>query len=92
MKKRNLLITTAITGLMVFSLLTSAMANPDLSKGEAKSNQFWWPEQIDLSPLRQHDAKSNPFGESFNYAEEFNKLDLEALKKDIDTSLTTSQD
>ena len=42
MKKRNLLITTAIAGLMVFSISTAAMANPDLSKGEAKSNQFWW--------------------------------------------------
>ena len=92
MKKRNLLITTAIAGLMVFSISTAAMANPDLSKGEAKSNQFWWPEQVDLSPLRQHDAESNPFGESFNYAEEFKKLDLEALKKDIDTLLTNSQD
>ncbi len=77
---------------MVFSISTAAMANPDLSKGEAKSNQFWWPEQVDLSPLRQHDAESNPFGESFNYAEEFKKLDLEALKKDIDTLLTNSQD
>ncbi|KAA3602316.1 MAG: catalase/peroxidase HPI [Candidatus Scalindua sp. AMX11] len=72
--------------------VAKAMASPDLSKGEAKSNQFWWPEQLDLSPLRQHNTKSNPYGESFNYAEEFKKLDLEALKKDIDTLLTNSQD
>jgi catalase-peroxidase len=60
--------------------------------GKAKSNLFWWPEQLDLSPLRQHDAASNPYGEDFNYSEEFKKLDLEALKKDIDALLTNSQD
>ncbi|MBZ0108558.1 MAG: catalase/peroxidase HPI [Candidatus Scalindua rubra] len=72
--------------------VAKAIVSPDLSKGEAKSNQFWWPEQVDLSPLRKHDVKSNPYGESFNYAEEFKKLDLNALKKDIDTLLTTSQE
>ena len=72
--------------------VAKATAKHDLSKGEAKPNQFWWPEQLNLSPLRQHDTKSNPYGESFNYAEEFKKLDLEALKKDIDTLLTNSQD
>ncbi|MDR4503447.1 MAG: hypothetical protein MRK01_01475 [Candidatus Scalindua sp.] len=56
-----------------------ARANPDLSKGQAKPNQFWWHEQLDLSPLRQHNAKSNPFGDSFNYAEEFKELDLNAV-------------
>ncbi|WP_096895949.1 catalase/peroxidase HPI [Candidatus Scalindua japonica] len=71
--------------------VAEAMVNSDLSKGEAKPNQFWWPEQLNLSPLRQHDTKSNPYGESFNYAEEFKKLDLNSLKKDIDTLLTKSQ-
>ena len=80
----------AVAGLVAVSLLTVAMANPDL--GKAKPNQFWWPEQLDLSPLRQHDAASNPYGEEFNYAEEFKKLDLEALKKDINALLTNSQD
>ncbi len=76
----------------VVSLSTVAMANPDMGKGGTKPNKFWWPEQLDLSSLRKHDAKSNPFGASFNYAEEFKKLDLEALKKDINALLTTSQD
>jgi catalase-peroxidase len=57
-----------------------------------KTNQFWWPEQLDLSPLRHHGAKSNPMGEDFNYAEEFKSLDLNALKKDIETLMRTSQD
>jgi len=56
------------------------------------TNKFWWPDQLDLSSLRQHDAKSNPLGESFNYAEEFKKLDLNAVKADIKTLMTTSQD
>ena len=59
---------------------------------QAKSNQFWWPDQIDLSPLRDHDARSNPLGENFNYAAAFKKLDLDAVKKDINKALTDSQD
>ncbi|NNF66224.1 MAG: catalase/peroxidase HPI, partial [Gammaproteobacteria bacterium] len=58
----------------------------------AKSNQYWWPDQLDLSPLRDHDARSNPMGEDFNYAEEFSKLDLQSVKNDIDALLTESQD
>lgn len=57
-----------------------------------KSNQFWWPEQLDLKPLRQHAAESNPLGKDFNYAKEFAKLDLKAVKQDIQKVLTTSQD
>jgi catalase-peroxidase len=63
-----------------------------LAQGEPKSNQFWWPEQLDLQPLRQNGAESNPMGEDFNYAEEFKSLDLEAVKKDLDTLMKTSQD
>ena len=62
------------------------------AQDEPKSNQFWWPEQLDLSPLRDHGAESNPMGENFNYAEAFNRVDLKALKKDIEDTLTTSQD
>lgn len=60
--------------------------------GEARSNQFWWPDQLDLSPLRDHDSRSNPYGDDFDYAEAFNALDLAAVKKDIDAVLTDSQD
>jgi len=59
---------------------------------QAKSNQFWWPDQLDLAPLRDHDLRSNPAGEDFNYSEEFANLDLAAVKKDIDAVLTDSQD
>ena len=54
-------------------------------------NQFWWPDQLDLSPLRQHGAESNPLGEDFDYAKAFASLDLNAVKQDIKKVLTTSQ-
>ena len=56
-----------------------------------KTTQFWWPELLDLTPLRQHAAESNPLGEEFNYAEGFNSIDLKALKQEIETVMTTSQ-
>jgi catalase-peroxidase len=62
------------------------------AQGEPRPNQFWWPEQLDLSPLRQHGAESNPLGEEFDYAKAFTSLDLNAVKQDISKVLTTSQD
>ena len=56
------------------------------------SNRDWWPNQLNLQILHQNPPMSNPMGEDFNYAEEFKKLDLDALTKDIDTLMTTSQD
>jgi catalase-peroxidase len=56
------------------------------------SNRDWWPNQLNLRILRQHSHVSNPMGEEFNYAEEFKKLDLEALKKDLCALMTDSQD
>ncbi|WP_048205393.1 catalase/peroxidase HPI [Methanococcoides methylutens] len=52
----------------------------------------WWPNQLNLNILHQHSSMSNPMGEEFNYAEEFKKLDLEALKKDLYALMTDSQD
>ncbi|WP_413229010.1 catalase/peroxidase HPI [Arsukibacterium sp.] len=63
------------------------------SKGVAvRDNQFWWPDQLDLSALRDHDARSNPYGSKFSYAEAFSKLDLAKVKQDINALLTESQD
>jgi len=58
----------------------------------AMSNRDWWPNQLNLQMLHQNSAKSNPLGEDFNYAKEFEKLDLDALKKDIKELMTSSQD
>ena len=55
------------------------------------SNTDWWPNALNLDILHQHDSKTNPMGETFNYAEEFKKLDLEAVKQDLRTLMTSSQ-
>jgi catalase-peroxidase len=60
--------------------------------GRGRSNRDWWPTQLNLRILRQNSSLSNPMGEAFNYAEEFKKLDLEALKKDLYALMTDSQD
>jgi catalase-peroxidase len=59
--------------------------------GDYDNNKFWWPERLDLSPLRQNLPESNPYGKDFNYAKNFEKLDLKAVKKDISVVLKTSQ-
>ena len=56
------------------------------------SNRDWWPNQLNLNVLRQHSSFSNPMGEEFDYAKEFESLDLEAVKKDLHELMTTSQD
>jgi len=81
----SLAIAIALSGLA--TLPTAASANPTNNM----SNQFWWPKIIDLAPLRQHDAESNPLGKNFDYAKAFSKLDLNAVKQDIRKTLTTSQ-
>ena len=60
--------------------------------GGGRSNRDWWPNQLNLHILHQHSAKSNPMGEDFNYREEFKKLDLAAIKKDLYALMTNSQE
>lgn len=87
MFKTTTLVSATLLGCAVFhtgaSLAVSTMAQP---------TQFWWPETLNLSPLRAHDARSSPFGDDFSYAEAFSSVNLEELKADIETTLTTSQD
>ncbi len=80
------------------------MSNSDMSKcpfphgqmkqtaGAGTSNKDWWPNRLNLGILRQHSSLSNPMDQGFNYAEEFKKLDLKALKEDIFDLMTKSQD
>ncbi|MBM7578781.1 catalase/peroxidase HPI [Jeotgalibacillus terrae] len=56
------------------------------------TNKDWWPNQLNVNILHQHDKKTNPLGEDFNYTEEFQKLDYDALKKDLHELMTDSQD
>jgi catalase-peroxidase len=69
---------------------TGAMVNQ--SAGRGTRNSDWWPNQLKLNILRQHSSLSNPMDPDFNYAKEFQSLDLAAVKKDIVDVLTTSQD
>ncbi|GMK43976.1 catalase-peroxidase [Paenibacillus glycanilyticus] len=61
-------------------------------KSSGTSNRDWWPNQLNLNILHQHDRKSNPMGEDFDYAEEFKKLDYQALKQDLRNLMTDSQE
>ena len=72
-------------------LALAATSTPTFADGTPKPNKFWWPDQLDLSPLRQHSPASNPLGPDFDYAKAFATLDLGAVKKDIAKVLTTSQ-
>ncbi len=69
---------------------------PALNGGYANSttsaNQHWWPNQLNLKPLNQNSPLIDPMGDGFNYAEEFKSLDLDAVKQDIESIMTTSQD
>jgi len=62
------------------------------NNGSGTSNRDWWPNQLNLSILHQHDKKSNPMDLDYNYREEFKKLDYDALKKDLHHLMTDSQD
>src|SRR5580700_3041250 len=64
----------------------------DHTAGGGVSNQDWWPKHLPLELLHQHSARSNPLGSSFNYAREFNSLDLAAVKQDLAALMTASQD
>jgi catalase-peroxidase len=71
--------------------------NPALDSPTPKAhgpltNQDWWPDQIDVSKLHRNSPVSNPLGEDFDYAKEFAKLDVDALKAEVASVLTTSQD
>jgi catalase-peroxidase len=79
----------AAVALALSAVLPSGSA---LGQSDPTSNQFWWPERLDLSPLRDHDPSSNPYGEDFDYAKAFASLDLEAVKQDLRQLMRTSQD
>ncbi|WP_411359480.1 catalase/peroxidase HPI [Pseudidiomarina salilacus] len=72
--------------------VSMGVASVDVSAQEAKSKMFWWPDQLDLTPLRDHDVTSDPYGDDFDYAEAFKQVDLEELKADIEALMTDSQD
>ncbi|HCD15310.1 peroxidase family protein, partial [Shewanella sp.] len=84
----------ALSVAMVFGAAATqaAQSQSAVQPQAATTNAYWWPQQLDLSPLRQHGAESNPYGADYDYAKAFGSLDLDAVKADIKTTLTTSQD
>jgi catalase-peroxidase len=87
--RRRFLPSMAALAVAIVVVMPSSSAS---AQDEPKSNQFWWPERLDLSPLRDHDPSSNPYGEDFDYAQAFASVDLGALKQDLEELMTTSQD
>ena len=64
----------------------------DQHTNRAQTNKEWWPDQVNLGILHQHDKKTNPMSDGFKYSEEFKKLDYDALKKDLNDLMTDSQE
>lgn len=69
-----------------------AIPSPKPKSHAPRTNRDWWPDQIDVSRLHPHSPQANPLGDDFDYAAEFAKLDVEALKADLVSVMTTSQD
>ncbi len=88
MRKITILALTALAVAML-PMLASSQA---YAQSEPGSNNFWWPNSLNLEPLRQQAAESDPMGGDFDYAEAFASLDLKAVKQDLVDLMTTSQD
>ena len=76
--------TIAITGLLTNGMLLGLPANLAVAQSGAPDNEYWWPNRLNLDPLRQNSQASSPLGEDFNYAEAFESLDLDAVCGELD--------
>jgi catalase-peroxidase len=88
MRKQTKPLLTAIA----ISISLTMASGASFAENKPMSSQDWWPEKLDLDQLRAHDSSSNPYGDDFDYAKAFAKVDMKALKADIEKTLTTSQD
>ncbi len=88
MLKKSLVLATAIS----LGLSTLAAVSPAVAQDGVANNDYWWPNRLNLDPLRDNDPASNPLGAGFDYAEAFAQLDIDALKADLVDVMTTSQD
>ncbi len=85
------LLKTAVAHTALAAALVALPVIESVARSTPKSTQAWWPASLDLTPLRQNERSTNPLGADFDYAAEFARLDLEALKADINETLITSQ-
>ena len=88
MRKRTISVIT----LLAIGISPFLPVNLALAQDSAPTNDYWWPNRLSLEPLRQTSPESNPLGEDFDYAKEFEGLDLDALEADLEELMTTSQD
>lgn len=85
----------SLSAIAILTVGLSVIAPANMAIAEEKTvidNDYWWPNRLDLSPLRKNDAGANPQANSFNYAEAFSAVDVEELKSDLKALMTTSQD
>lgn len=88
MLSRKIVLSTTLLA----SILPTLPGGLSYADSRAKSNEFWWPERLSLSPLRQHGSESSPMEQGFDYAREFATVDLKELKQDIEKLMKESQD
>ena len=82
-----------LTAAFAIATMSSLLvAGPLYADSMGTTNKFWWPETLNLEQLRAHDARSNPYGDDFDYRSAFAGVDIDVLKNDIETVLTDSQD
>ncbi|MEJ6575810.1 MAG: hypothetical protein QNL35_05150, partial [Emcibacteraceae bacterium] len=86
--------TTGIFLMLALSTTTLVPLSAPIAaeKTQVINNDYWWPNRLDLSPLRTNSLKSNPMDKTFDYKNEFAKLDLDSLKEDLEKVMTASQD
>ena len=84
--------TTSAIFLLAIGISAVLPGSLAVAQDRAPDNDYWWPNRLSLDPLRQTSQQSNPLGEDFNYSEEFESLDLDALKAELEELMTTSQD
>ena len=85
-------LTFALAGAQAQAASQTQAAGQSAAQSTVTTNDYWWPAQLSLAPLRQHAAASNPYGAEFDYVSQFKTLDLTALTADLRKVLTTSQD
>lgn len=77
---------------MAIAAVTLTLANTSFAQSAPKTNEYWWPNKLDLSPLRRQNAADNPMDKNYEYAKAFKTLDLSAVKQDLTQLMTSSQD